>query len=149
MKSIWFGELSLSGLWEFIGSLLYFWVAWWKIPASDVRSQRWIAGIFCGLNVKQEPHAVLFILALLGRIWHTVTNKKVGEVKPVYWLQSLTPVCLCVWWNCILRDNTFTGLFSGKIASLLSDNSIMCLAVFRLVLFSKGSFFPTVPPPSL
>lgn len=109
-----------------------------KIRASDVRSLWCSAGIYCRLNEK-----LVFILALLGHIRHTVTDNKEGEGVPVYWLWSLCVcVCLCVWWNYTLRDNTslvlITGLFNGEIASLLLDKGIICSAVFRLVLFLEA-----------
>lgn len=110
-------------------------------------SQRRSAGIYCGLNMKQEPRAVYSGFAgthLTNSYWQQSGWGQAGLLTVV---TDCLSVCVCVWWNCTLRDNTLlvliTGPFTGKIASLLSDKGIMCSAMFRLVLFS-GGFFPIV-----
>lgn len=109
-----------------------------KISALDVRSQCChLLCIECETGAVYRP--LVFIQALLGHIWHIVTDNKEGVNQTSLHKLSLC-MCVCVW-NYTLRDSSslalIAGLFSGEIASLLLDKGIIWSAMFRLVLFPE------------
>lgn len=82
----------------------------------------------------------VFILALPGHVWHTVTNNKVDEVKTVKWLRSLAMSAVM---KLASRDNAFHhgAVSMGKLALCFQTKALralLCLDCCFFFFFSKG-----------
>lgn len=84
----------------------------------------------------------VFILALPGHVWHTVTNNKVDEVKTVKWLRSLAMSAVM---KLASRDNAFHhgAVSMGKLALCFQTKALralLCLDCCFFFFFFQGLF---------